>query len=115
MGIKGNHKIIFFFLLFLSFAAKAQQERLSLPYGYSLKDSVKLLQVGKNSYSKAVLIPPKPIYRSLGGQLITPDYFTRRWGIFCETEWRFEKKTGLPLRFRLGSLEYVDRLEGKRR
>jgi hypothetical protein len=113
MGIKGNHKIIFFFLLLLSFVAKAQQERFSLPLSYALKDSVKLPQVGKNSYSKAELVPHKPIYRSLGSQLITPDYFTRRWGIFCETEWRFEKKTGLPLRFRLGSLEYVDRLEGK--
>ena len=32
---------------------------------------------------------------------------------FCALEWRWEKKTNTPLRFRLGTLEYVDRLEGK--
>jgi hypothetical protein len=45
---------------------------------------------------------------------ITEDYYTRHFGFFCIRELKFEKMTGIPLRFRLGSLEQCNALEGKK-
>jgi len=45
---------------------------------------------------------------------ITPDFYSNNLGIICKKEWMLEKKTNLPLRFRLGSLDYVNRMEGKK-
>ena len=46
-------------------------------------------------------------------QGLANDYYTCHFGFFCKKELEFEKTTHIPLRFRLGSLEYCNMLEGK--
>ena len=46
-------------------------------------------------------------------QVLMADYYIQSVGFFCKKEWKFEKSTRVPLKFRLGSLDYVNHLEGK--
>ena len=56
--------------------------------------------------------------RFVASSIITPNLavqqgITDSWGWFCRKEWAWEKKTGLPFKFRLGSVEYCNWMEGK--
>lgn len=46
--------------------------------------------------------------------LLSPDFYSKNLGAICKQELILQKKTNIPFRFRLGSLEYVNRMEGKK-
>jgi hypothetical protein len=46
-------------------------------------------------------------------RLVPQDSYSKELAFFCKREWELEKKTGVPMKFRLGSVDYVNTLEGK--
>ncbi len=45
--------------------------------------------------------------------LVSPSFYTCNLAFFCRQEIKFEKITKIPFKFRLGSVQQVDYLEGK--
>ena len=46
-------------------------------------------------------------------QLISANYYSSNFGFFCKKELQVEKVTGIPFKFRLGSVQQCDWMEGK--
>ena len=56
------------------------------------------------AYSSRTFISMSPI--------VPADIYYCQSGFFCKKEWELEKTTHIPFRFRLGSLDYCNVLEG---
>lgn len=57
--------------------------------------------------------PPKFTVLSGNLPLHTATNYADQLPFFCKIEFKMEQKTKIPVRFRLGSVDYVDRLEKK--
>ena len=55
----------------------------------------------------------KPLSTTLRPNPFEQKSFRQPLSFFCRKEWQFEKATSIPLRLRLGSVEYTDYLEQK--
>jgi len=45
--------------------------------------------------------------------LLSPGFYASNLGFFCKQEIKFEKATKIPFKFRLGSVQQCDWMEGK--
>ncbi len=46
--------------------------------------------------------------------IISSNFYTQNFGFFCKKELQLEKITKIPFKFRLGSVQQCDWMEGKR-
>ena len=91
---------LFLMLIFNNLCVFAQEKKSYAPLMTAKDSTIKVEQAIR--FSSVFLKEP-----------IRSDFYHHRLGFFCRQEWKVEKITGIPIRFRLGSLEYVNRLEGK--
>ena len=63
--------------------------------------------------SKVILrqIPDSLKFFSL--RMLPANYYAANLGFFCKKEIQIQKAIKLPVKFRLGTVEYTDKLEGK--
>jgi hypothetical protein len=52
---------------------------------------------------------------SISWPIVPGNIYYCQSGFFCKKEWQLEKATHIPFRFRLGSLDYCNAMEGKQR
>ena len=83
------------------------QANLQIPQKKYFKSIVQIK--GSIKLKEKQVINMYPTYQAV----ISNDYYTCNFGFFCKKELQFEKATKIPLRFRLGSLQYNDWLEQK--
>ena len=112
------YKIIVVFLLAVPSYVTAQQKS-SIQSAPSLKIHVSIKNVLNSNRSSLLhrndVNTAMPALNSFAqiSDYIRPNFYCSNLSFFCRKEWQLEKSITVPFRFRLGSPEYVDRMEGK--
>lgn len=56
-----------------------------------------------------------PVKQPLTPKQLPGNFYAKQLPFFCNKELQVQKAVGFPVKFRIGSVEYCDRLEGKNR
>jgi hypothetical protein len=101
-----KRKNIFFCMIFAATGAFSQEA--------GVKGSGNLFQDTTNKALHGLTGGNKTGRLLLEKQVIAPNFYVQQLGFFCKQEIKMDRITRVPLRFRLGSVDDCDRLEGKK-
>ena len=116
------YQILVVFMLILPGRIFSQQQMplfaQKTPHIY-LEENLKAQKNHNNSYSFSAFVDTEALRPftlnplPLRMEVIKANLTIQNLPFFCKKEFIFEKNTSVPLRVRLGSLDYVNKLEGK--
>ena len=96
-------------IFFLSISSLRAQHAFKKPSNHFGFDNVnQLYRMPETSFNKENVFTPRSF------AAIPQNYYTQHFGIMCKQELAIEKATKIPFRFRLGSLQQCNYLEGKK-
>ncbi|MCC7467439.1 MAG: hypothetical protein IT261_14255 [Saprospiraceae bacterium] len=110
--------LISFFLLMVLSELLSGQTALSAfekkkPHSAPIITSPTWKRVGETEKSSTSLWPIPPAAASPASVVFLPSWRAETLPFFCRIEHQWARQYNIPLKFRLGSVEYVDWLEGK--
>jgi hypothetical protein len=98
-----------FINLFVCVAASAQDSSDAFRRQKGVDEHSRLLQKIQTTITTAQIFQPQVT----GMKVLSADYYKNSIGYFCRKEIQIEKATKLPLKLRLGSVTYTDKMEAK--
>jgi hypothetical protein len=119
-------KILFFCMIFVASGVFCQITPKKIAFTEGLSSSKSQVQKNNkfnsgfkiakhnNPGQKIIKLNPEIILTPVFFSLINADYYTQNFGFFCKKELQFEKATKVPFKFRLGTVQYCDWMEGKK-
>ncbi len=119
--MNGKVKILFFCTVFVAGRAFGQNTTHLKPVNEGLKFyKLSILKPAKkqnlalvNTQNEKTANTFRLLKTNTSPQVIPANYYTSNFGFFCKKELQLEKLTSIPFKFRLGSVQQCDRLEGK--
>ena len=124
--MNGNAKFLFFCMIFVGKAAFGQQNTVKLLITNDLYTTnpifKKIENPGLNIFNykfnkthtaAATINKHSAVVTPVSYSILSPNYYTQNFGFFCKKELQLEKVTKIPFKFRLGSVQQCDWMEGK--